>query len=258
MKLQPNRKHAEAGFSLIELLVSVGILLMLMAGVFSQVAKMQKFSNNEEKKRDMFQNVREALDQMNRDIHAAGYPNKSQYNLTNIYTLTGTNPVPGFTNLTIQNSNLVAAKGFVTAAPDTIMFEGDVDGDGVVDSVAYQYSAAVAGFKCPCLRRGQIQKVNGVAPSAQNTLANMNVVIESLIAPGGTAETSIPPPVFLFYDTAGNVLPGPVAATDLSKVKTVKVNLYAQAVSDTTNAAAEWTGKIRPEAAMTLTAKIGN
>jgi len=135
---------------------------------------------------------------------------------------------------------------------------GDVDGDGIVDSVAYQYSAAVAGFKCPCLLRGQIQKVNGVAPSAQNTLANMNVVIESLIAPGGTAETSIPPPVFLFYDTSGTVLPGPVAATDLNKIKTVKVNLYAQAVSDTANAAAEWKGKIRPEAAMTLTAKIGN
>ena len=75
------RSASERAFSLIELLVSAGILLLLMAGVFSQVAKMQKFSNTEEKKRDMFQNVREALDQMNRDIHAAGYPNRrGRYN----------------------------------------------------------------------------------------------------------------------------------------------------------------------------------
>jgi len=252
MRQQRNRNRAEAGFSLIELIMSAAILLLLMAGVFSQVAKMQKFSNNEEKKRDMFQNAREALDQMNRDIHAAGYPNRSQYNLSSKYTNGGTNPVPGFTNATIVNSNLVAAKGLVIAAPTQIMFEGDIDGDGLVDSVAYQYSAAVAGFKCPCLLRGQIQKVKGVAPGAQNTLANMNVVIESLIAPGGTLETSIPPPVFLFYDTNG------VVSTDVTKIKTVKVSLYAQAISDTANPATEWKGKIRPEAAMTLTAKIGN
>jgi len=252
MKRQGNmRSRTEAGFSLIELIMSAAILLLLMAGVFSQVAKMQKFSNNEEKKRDMFQNVREALDQMNRDIHAAGYPNSYQYNTTGTYTNGGTNPVPGFTKTTMTSSNLVAARGLVTALPDTLMFEGDVDGDGNVDSVAYQYAAAVAGFKCPCLLRGQIQKANGVAPGAQNTLNNMNVVLESLVAPGGTVETSVPPPVFLYYDTNGAV------STDVTKIKTVKVSIYAQAVSDTTSAA-EWNGKIRPSAFMTLTAKVGN
>ena len=247
-----SRYRSDSGFSLIELLMSVAIVLLLMAGVFSQVAKMQKFSNMEEKKRDMFQNVREALDQMNRDIHAAGFPNKTQYNLSGNYTGGATTPLPGYDSKTAVNSNLVAATGLVVAAPTQIMFEGDVDGDGVVDSVAYQYSPAVAGFKCPCLLRGQIQKVKGVAPGAQNTLANMNVVIESLIAPGGTAETSVPPPVFLFYDSNGSV------STDVTQIKTVKVSLYAQAVSDTTNPASEWKGRIRPEAAMTLTAKIGN
>jgi type II secretory pathway pseudopilin PulG len=247
---------SEAGFSLIELILSAAILLLLMAGVFSQVAKMQKFSNTEEKKRDMFQNVREALDQMNRDIHASGFPNKSQYNMTGVYTGAGTNPLPGYSSTTVLNSNLVANRGLVTAAPTQIMFEGDVDGDGVVDSVAYQYSAAVAGFKCPCLLRGQIQKVNGTAPGAQPTPANMNVVLESLIAPGGTAETSIPPPMFLFYDSNGASIV-PLVPADLAKIKTVKVSLYAQAVSDTTSAT-EWNGKIRPQASMTLTAKINN
>ena len=93
------------GFSLIELIVSTGILLLLMGGVFSQVAKMQSFSRNEEKKRDMFQNVREVLDQMNRDIHAAGYPNATQFNLTG--SPVGSNSIGGFTSQTAVNSSQV-------------------------------------------------------------------------------------------------------------------------------------------------------
>jgi hypothetical protein len=79
----------------------------------------------------------------------------------------------------------------------------------------------------------------------------MNVVLESLIAPGGTVETSIPPPVFLFYDAGGSATANP------AQIKSVKVSIYAQAVSDT-NSANEWGGRIRPQASMTLTAKINN
>ena len=256
------RSRSEAGFSLIELILSAALLLLLMAGIFGQVGKMQSFSNIEEKKRDMFQNVREALDQMNRDIHASGFPNKTQYNMTGTYTGAGSNPLPGYSSQTVLNSNLVANRGLVAGLSNEIMFEGDVDGDGVVDSVAYLYcdpaavvapctAAMMTNFKCPCLLRGQIKKVNGTAPAAQPTLANMNVVLESLIAPGGTVETSIPPPVFLYYDTGGSV------TTTIASMKTVKISLYAQAVSDTT-AANEWKGRIRPQASMTLTAKINN
>ena len=256
------RSRSEAGFSLIELILSAAILLLLMAGVFSQVAKLQSFSNTEEKKRDMFQNVREALDQMNRDIHASGFPNKTQYNMTGTYTGAGTNPLPGYSSATVLNSNLVANRGLVAALPNEIMFEGDVDGDGVVDSVAYLFcdpaaivapctAAMMTNYKCPCLLRAQIQKVNGTAPGAQNTVANASVVLESLIAPGGNLETSIPPPVFLYYDSNGSV------TNTLASMKTVKVSVYAQAVSSTT-AATEWKGQIRPQASMTLTAKINN
>jgi hypothetical protein len=77
------------------------------------------------------------------------------------------------------------------------------------------------------------------------------VVLESLVAPGGTLETSIPPPVFLFYDAGGGV------TTTIAQMKTVKVSLYAQAVSDT-NSANEWGGRIRPQTSMTSTAKINN
>ena len=199
-------------------------------------------------------------DQMNRDIHAAGYPNVAQFNMTG--SPAGSNPIAGFTSQTAVNSNLVASKGLVIALPNNIMLEGDVDGNGIIDSVAYLYcdpaaivapctAAMMNGFKCPCLLRGEIPKANGVAPAAQATLANMNVVLEALIAPGGTVETSIPPPVFLFYDAGGGV------TTTLSTIKTVKVSIYAQAVSDT-NSANEWGGRIRPQASMVLTAKINN
>ena len=41
------------GFSLIELMVTVAILLMVMAGVFGEVGKMQKVSRDEDLKREL-------------------------------------------------------------------------------------------------------------------------------------------------------------------------------------------------------------
>ena len=56
--------RSQKGFSLIELLVATAVLLLMMAGVFAQIGKMQKASQREEVKRDMFQNGREVMDQL--------------------------------------------------------------------------------------------------------------------------------------------------------------------------------------------------
>src|SRR3954470_21507389 len=110
--------NSQKGFSLIELLVATAVLLLMMAGVFAQIGKMQKVSQREEVKRDMFQNGREIMDQLNRDLHSAGFPNRNMYNRS---VAAGG----------IANPDNIAGSsvGLVKASPTLIMFEGDIDND---------------------------------------------------------------------------------------------------------------------------------
>jgi len=252
--------RSQKGFSLIELLVATAVLLLMFAGVFAQIGKMQKASQREEVKRDMFQNGREVMDQLNRDLHSAGFPNRFMFNRTG-----GLNP---------DNTNQSAA-GLVKASPTQIMFEGDIDSDGIVDSVAYQYVTAApagtpAGINCgnglagnplPCFVRAQTQKLNGTPlPTSdggtQNTLANYRVALENVSIPGANS------PVFSYYDAAGNVVDtsmagglsyiAPPAVNALNSIRTIKVTLNLQGNSPDLDT------RTRPAATLTLTSKLNN
>jgi type II secretory pathway pseudopilin PulG len=212
-----NSRKREAGFSLVELLVTVGILLMVMAGVFGEVGRLQKVSRDEDLKRELFQNAREFMDQFARDAHSAGSPNVRQFSTAGV-ALTDTD-------------NRIAA-GLVKVSSTEIIFEGDVHGDGLVDSVGYRYMPAVAGFSCPCLQRSEINKANGVSPTAQNVAANYYVALENVLAP--TAGT----PAFSFFDISGNQVNAGGGAIDVSSaanaatiatIRSVRVFINVQA-----------------------------
>ncbi len=78
-----------------------------------------------------------------------------------------------YSNTTVWTSSTVAA-GLAYLSNTQIIFEGDVDGNGTVDSVQYQLvdsagNPALTGT-CPCyIQRSQIQKVDGTAPLSQGT-----------------------------------------------------------------------------------------
>src|SRR4051812_14308514 len=128
------RKRGEQGFSLIELLVSVGILLFMMGVVFREVSKLQDMSRTEDMKRDVVQNAREGLDQLSRDVHTAGFPSKRMFHNSSSYTACNISPCVNV-NATPENDPAVATAGFVVIANNEFVIEGDVDGDGLVDSV---------------------------------------------------------------------------------------------------------------------------
>ena len=67
-------RRGEAGFSLLELAITMFILMIVMAAVFSQVNNIQKNTKTESMKLDLTQESREFVDQFARDIHMAGYP----------------------------------------------------------------------------------------------------------------------------------------------------------------------------------------
>src|SRR6266498_1965160 len=64
-----------SGFSLLELMISLAVLLIISAAVFQVINVTTERSSTEQTKLDMFQEAREFMDQMSRDLRLAGYPN---------------------------------------------------------------------------------------------------------------------------------------------------------------------------------------
>ena len=245
----------QKGFTLAELLVSVGILMFMMAVVFREVGKLQALNVDEDMKRDIVQNARETLDQLTRDVHSAGFPNKRLVHNNVTFTtcnVTPCTPVAG----TPENNTSIAVSGFVVMAPTEFVVEGDVDGDGIVDSVGYRIiPGPLANFTCPCLQRSQVNKLAGnPLPTgyggAQITTANYSTVLDNVVAPANNV-------YFTYYNRDGTAIAPAAGGTlwpdpALDPVRTVQLQLTVQ------TRARELERNFRPQMSFTITAKMGN
>jgi type II secretory pathway pseudopilin PulG len=207
-------QRALRGFSLLELVFSVALLLIVTGAIFDQIIAMQRKSAAESMKVDSSQEAREFVDQMVRDIHMAGYPSASMY---------AANP---------DDTKPWVAAGLVKISPTQITLEGDVNNEGVVYSVTTAYVASDPGdANCPCIRRSALPKV--AADPLSQPVSPYYTETAHVLPPGagGTAED-----LFAFYDQSGNKLPvsggvdlstpGPGGTQPLiTLVRTVKINL---------------------------------
>lgn len=165
-------KRNQRGFSLIELMAVLVILTIVMGVVFRQMISLQQRYRAEAVKTDTFGEAREFMDQFARDIHQSGYPT------TKIYA----QGVVGATPQAAAPLSIVAV-GLVRATPTDFVMEGDVDGDGVIDSVRYTVQAAANGM-CPCsVQRSQIFKLNGQQP--WNQPFSYNTEIQGVVNSAG-------------------------------------------------------------------------
>ena len=206
------RANASAkGFTLLELMLSMFVLLLVTGAVFEQINQMQKQSSAEAMKVDMSQQGREFVDQTVRDLHMSGFPSASMYS----------NP---------QNLMQVAA-GLVSVSPTQILFEGDVNNDGNVYSVNIYYVANDPNDpNCPCIRRSAI--VKGPQDSLHQPL-NANYTETNHVFPPGTGAGQSGEDLFAYYDQNGNSVnigPGTDISSQngintISTIKTVKINL---------------------------------
>ena len=201
------RKNRNSGFTLIEMMIVLLILGIIMGAIFKQIDIAQKRSTAEQQKLDMFQESREFVDMMTRDLRNAGYPNSRNFTST-------------------PNTDTSSARGIMYAGPADIWFEGAVDGDGTVYMVKYHLDAT--GTDCPCLRRSKASKVSsGLFPPD-------NYSVEVQYVQNGTLAL----PIFTYYDAnnaaislagyTGNVIDGTAAGADLTtlgSIQTVKVEL---------------------------------
>jgi prepilin-type N-terminal cleavage/methylation domain-containing protein len=157
------------GFSMIELMIVCAILGIVMAAVVSGINITVQRSQAEQIKVDLTQEGREFVDEFERDLHQAGYPN------CRTVTAPGLGATPNCpadnTNPTeAMNSNV--AVGLVYVSNTKLIFEGAIDGSGTVYSVQYRLVDSAGNFPpvttCPCtIQRSEMAKVNGTMPLAQ-------------------------------------------------------------------------------------------
>jgi type II secretory pathway pseudopilin PulG len=229
MKPQHNQS---TGFTLLESMICVGVLLLLMGAVFQQVNKAQGSYRVEGQKIDLTQQQREFIDQFTRDVRQAGYPSPFSAGLT---------PPVDLSNNTI-------AAGITAISPTSITFEGDIDNTGQVKVVTYSLNPAVAA-PCPCIQRTVAAK----GGANQGTF----VEVQNIMVPG-------PQGIFLAYDANGNPLAGlnltlSAGATtndttykSLHKIKGVRVSFTLQGT------ASEMTGATPVQVTMTGMARVPN
>jgi prepilin-type N-terminal cleavage/methylation domain-containing protein len=161
---------SQAGFSLIELMLVCVILAVVMASVVRGIETTVQRSQAEQIKVDLTQEGREFVDEFERDLHQAGYPNCRTVAAPGLGA-TPNCPADYLTNPTeAKNSNV--AVGLVYVSNIWIIFEGAIDGSGTVYSVQYRLVDSAGNFpptgSCPCtIQRSEMPKVNNIMPLAQ-------------------------------------------------------------------------------------------
>ncbi len=210
-------RESERGFSMIELVVALGIFTVLMGVMFQGVDQAQHASIAERTKLDMFQESRAFMDLMARDLHEAGYPSPRSF-------------APGvlaINPLLPRSPNAADARvavGLTRVAAGSLWFEGDVDGEGQVSVV--QYYLEPDGNNCPCLRRSQQPKTSA-DPLAQTAVYQ----VEVQNVRNGTAGN----PIFFAYShgSTGTALTLPIDFNSnpaaLTSIDTIKVVLTVEA-----------------------------
>jgi prepilin-type N-terminal cleavage/methylation domain-containing protein len=217
----PAKSRATAGFTLIEMLISLAILVTVTGVVFEQINVMQKKANSEAVNVDLNQQSREFLDQTVRDLHAAGYPSSSMYSVDPADPLARPSMV---------------ANGLVRVSPTEILLEGDVNNDGNVYSVDISYVASdTTDPNCPCVRRSAQTKIDADSFSQPSN----PFYTETQHVLSGTGAGQSGEDLFAYYDRNGNPVAigngvdistpaGPTTPSGqalISSIKTVKINL---------------------------------
>jgi prepilin-type N-terminal cleavage/methylation domain-containing protein len=201
-------KSRERGFTLIELLIVVAILATVTGGIFLQLNTAQQRINTEQVKVDNFDEARDFVDQFFRDINQIGYPNGHMVSFLSP------------TLATAQQDTRVAV-GLVQISANSIWFEGDVNGTGVVQSVQYMINGSTScGL---CLQRSAVPKVAGDPFSGQGTPGPVW---------GTEVNDVITNPIFTYFDTTGAAVTVPLDIDNngatLAKVKTIHISLTIQ------------------------------
>jgi len=223
----PTRNSArlrQQGFSMLEILIVVGILGIISGGILSQMDVAQQRGYSEQQKLDNFQEARDFVDQFFRDVNQIGYPNSRLVDTTQLTwspalaTQTAIGTTYTWASPYVVDNRL--AVGFVAIGSDFVQFEGDMNGNGVVQSILYKINGS--GSCTLCLQRSQADKVSADPLNGQT------------LNWGTEANDVITTPIFSYFKADGTQIPDAslpldistsAGATALASVKTIKISL---------------------------------
>jgi len=205
MKHNTHCRHVhQLGSTLLELMVAIAILSVVTGAILSQLGQASQRIGAEQVKVDNFDEARDFVDQFFRDINQIGYPNGHIQN-----------PAPSI------NSSAVAV-GLVRISATSVWFEGDINGNGVVQSVQYMINGS--GTCALCLQRSAVPKITA-NPLTGQTVADWGTEVNDL-----TTTT-----IFTYFDTTGTqILAGALPAdivnnpATIASVKTIHISLTIQ------------------------------
>lgn len=236
-------REAEAGFSMIEMLVVLLVITIIMGTVFKAINLAQQTSSSQQAKLDLTQQAREFMDQLTRDLHSSGYPNSRNMSTNETDPNNNGNCPDGTTNLLKSPCDPTNGVGLILIDKDKLYFAGDVDGtenyvggvpQGTAQVKIIRYELVQAGVNepnCPCLRRTEYLRNAYQDPvqDATNTIANAQLEIQGV--QNGTAAD----PIFTAYNpTTGLAVALPVdfttqaTANMIANINSLRVVLEVQ------------------------------
>jgi type II secretory pathway pseudopilin PulG len=208
MRYQCNR-HTAKGASLLELMIGLLILGVVTAGIFAQLNTATQRIATEQNKVDNFDEARDFVDQFFRDINQIGYPDG--------------HIVQASVSPAINDPRI--AVGLVKIDTNSIWFEGDINGSGIVQEVQYQINGS--GTCTLCFQRSAVAKQQG-DPFIGQAAASWGTEVNDLILTNA---------IFTYYTAAGTQIPTASLPANidttagqqtLASVKTIHISLTIQ------------------------------
>jgi len=199
------KANSQVGFSLLELMIVLALLGIIMGSIFAQINQAQQNSTSQQIKLDLFQESREFMDQIARDLRASGYPNTRNFS---------SDPVSP------AEQSPQEAVGLVKLDVGELWFESSIDGSGNVSVI--HYDLVQTGTGCPCLERSQTPKIQADPLTGQTETDQVDV--QSVI--NGTSAD----PIFKAYYADGTTVSLPIDITNnaLANVNTVDIIFKVQ------------------------------
>lgn len=219
-KRQTPRPKNSRGFSLVEMMMVVAILMVVTGIILAGISRMVTRNSAEASKVDTVQETRDFIDQVVRDVHNAGYPPPIVFG----------NPA---NPLCVGDATVSC--GVWSFSNTHIEYEGDLDGSGTVQHVFLNLLPGASG-KCPCiLQRGVVTKAQFIGGTVPTYYTEVNGIINSGDGAGASQYgVTLPGPVsytdyttadvFDAYDTNGASIAGPCAGIGCVSVRSLQIS----------------------------------